>query len=82
MGTPWEKAKKKERGTFGKSPPLRRSGHSIFCGHFAFKMPNNQTANQKEKQWWVNVPSNYTKNKFGAGLEEEVERLVLLETQM
>jgi hypothetical protein len=73
---------KKKGGHLEKAPHCAGVGIPFFCGHFAFKMPNNQTANQKEKQWWVNVPSNYTKNKFGAGLEEEVERLVLLGTQM
>lgn len=72
------KRKKKKRGgvgggIFGKAPHCAGVGIPFFVGILHFKMPTNQTANQKEKQCWVNVPSNYTKNKFGAGVEEEVE---------
>jgi hypothetical protein len=73
MGTPWEKAKKKRAGYLEKPPiVLEWAFHFLWAFRFS-KCPPTRQRIKKKKKCWVNVPSNYTKNKFGAGLEEEVE---------
>ncbi len=44
------KSKKKKGGIFGKAPHCAGVGIPFFVGISLFKMPTNQTANQKEKK--------------------------------
>jgi hypothetical protein len=68
------KSKKEEEGNIWKSPPLVPEWAFHFLRAFRFsKCPPTRQRIKKKKKCWVNVPSNDTKNKFGAGLEEEVE---------
>jgi hypothetical protein len=66
-----EKAKKEEEGGYLEKAPIvpEWAFHFLWAFRFSKCQPTRQRI-KKKKKCWVNVPSNYTKNKFGAGLEE------------